>query len=284
MILIAESGSTKTDWVLVNDENQITMYKTMGFNPFFHSSEFIANEIQNNKDFYEASKNAERLYFYGAGCSSDEMNNIVKAGLSKIYSNSDVTVDHDLLACALSTYKGEPAISCILGTGSNSCYFDGQNLREEVPAIAYVLGDEGSGSFYGKKLLRDYLYNQLPDSIQKDFESQFGNAKTEIFENVYMKPHANVYLASFMKFINRHYHHKYVIDMIKHGMNEFIKIHVCCYPEYKSVKTHFIGSISKIFEKELKVAADNHGVILGDIIQKPVDNLVNYHLNHAQTF
>ena len=283
MILIAESGSTKTDWVLVNDENQITMYKTMGFNPFFHSSEFIANEIQNNKEFYEASKSAEKLYFYGAGCSSDEMNNIVKAGLSKIYSNSDVTVDHDLLACALSTYKGEPAISCILGTGSNSCYFDGQNLREEVPAIAYVLGDEGSGSFYGKKLLRDYLYNQLPDSIQKDFESQFGNAKTEIFENVYMKPHANVYLASFMKFINRHYHHEYVTEMIQHGMNEFIKIHVCCYPEYKLVKTHFIGSISKIFEKELKAAAENHGVLLGDIIQKPVDNLVNYHLNHVQT-
>jgi len=223
------------------------------------------------------------LYFYGAGCSSEEMNNIVKSGLSKIYPNSNVTVDHDLLACALSTYKGEPSISCILGTGSNSCYFDGQNLREEVPAIAYVLGDEGSGSFYGKKLLKDYLYNQLPDSIHKDFESQFGNAKAEIFENVYMKPHANVYLASFMKFINRHYHHEYVTEMIQHGMNEFIKIHVCCYPEYNSVKTHFIGSISKIFEKELKVAADKHGVILGDIIQKPVDNLVNYHLNHVQT-
>ena len=98
-----------------------------------------------------------------------------------------------------------------------------------------------------------------------------------------MKPHANVYLASFMKFINRHYHHEYVTEMIQHGMNEFIKIHVCCYPEYNSVKTHFIGSISKIFEKELKVAADKHGVILGDIIQKPVDNLVNYHLNHVQT-
>jgi N-acetylglucosamine kinase-like BadF-type ATPase len=283
MILIAESGSTKTDWVLVNDENQVTMYKTMGFNPFFHSSEFIANEILNNKDFYEASKNAVRLYFYGAGCSSDEMNIIVKSGLSKIYPNSKVTVDHDLLACALSTYKGEPAISCILGTGSNSCYFDGENLREEVPAIAYVLGDEGSGSFYGKKLLKDYLYNQLPDSIHKDFESQFGNAKADIFENVYMKPHANVYLASFMKFINRHYHHEYVTDMIQYGMNEFIKIHVCCYPEYKLVKTHFIGSISKIFEKELKAAAENHRVLLGDIIQKPVDNLVNYHLNHVQT-
>ena len=282
MILIAESGSTKTDWVLVNDNKEITMFKTMGFNPFFHSSEFIAEEIQNNKEFYEASKNVDKLYFYGAGCSSVEMNNIVKLGLNKIYPNSAVIVDHDLLACALSTYQGEPSISCILGTGSNSCYFDGKVLREEVPAIAYVLGDEGSGSFYGKKLLRDYLYNQLPESISKDFESQFGNAKADIFENVYMKPHANVYLASFMKFINRHYHHEYVVNMIQHGMNEFMKIHVCCYPEHKSVRTHFIGSISKIFERELIQAAKNNGVILGEIIQKPVDNLVNYHLNHIK--
>jgi len=282
MILIAESGSTKTDWVLVNDNKEITMFKTMGFNPFFHSSEFIAEEIQNNKEFYEASKNVDKLYFYGAGCSSVEMNNIVKLGLNKIYPNSTIIVDHDLLACALSTYQGEPSISCILGTGSNSCYFDGKVLREEVPAIAYVLGDEGSGSFYGKKLLRDYLYNQLPESISKDFESQFGNAKADIFENVYMKPHANVYLASFMKFINRHYHHEYVVNMIQHGMNEFMKIHVCCYPEHKSVKTHFIGSISKIFERELIQAAKNNGVILGEIIQKPVDNLVNYHLNHIK--
>ena len=282
MILIAESGSTKTDWVLVNDQNEITMFKSMGFNPFFHSSEFIAEKIKENVEFYNASKNVERLYFYGAGCSSNEMNQIVKSGLSLVFPNSLITVDHDLLACALSTYKGEPAISCILGTGSNSCYYDGQTLREEVPAIAYVLGDEGSGSYYGKKLLRDYLYKQLPSSIKEDFEDQFGSSKSDIFENVYLKPHANVYLASFMKFLNRHYHHKYVIDMIQNGMNEFIKIHVCCYPEHKTVKTHFIGSISKIFEKELKSAAENNGVILGDIIQKPVDNLVNYHLKHVK--
>tara|TARA_B100001248_G_scaffold39242_1_gene25109 strand:- start:137 stop:991 length:855 start_codon:yes stop_codon:yes gene_type:complete len=282
MILIAESGSTKTDWVLVNDQNDITMFKSMGFNPFFHSSEFIAEKIKENVEFYNASKNVERLYFYGAGCSSNEMNQIVKSGLSLVFPNSLITVDHDLLACALSTYKGEPAISCILGTGSNSCYYDGQTLREEVPAIAYILGDEGSGSYYGKKLLRDYLYNQLPSSIKEDFEDQFGSSKSDIFENVYLKPHANVYLASFMKFLNRHYHHKYVIDMIQNGMNEFIKIHVCCYPEHKTVKTHFIGSISKIFEKELKSAAENNGVILGDIIQKPVDNLVNYHLKHVK--
>ena len=283
MIFIIESGSTKSDWVLVSNKSKQTFYNTIGFNPYFHSAEVVSAEIRKNKDIAGQVSNIKKIFFYGAGCSSQKMNDEIKRGIQAVFKDSEIYVEHDLLACAYATYDGEPGISCIIGTGSNSCYFDGQNLREEVPAIAYVLGDEGSGSFYGKKLLKDYLYNQLPDSIHKDFESQFGNAKADIFENVYMKPHANVYLASFMKFINRHYHHEYVTEMIQHGMNEFIKIHVCCYPEHKSVKTHFIGSISKIFEKELKVAADKHGVILGDIIQKPVDNLVNYHLNHVQT-
>ena len=278
MILIAESGSTKTDWVLVNDNNDISLFKTIGFNPFFHSSEFIANEILSHNEFYNASKDVTHIYFYGAGCSSDKLNNIVKKGLLKIYQSSEVIVDHDLLACALATYQNEPSISCILGTGSNSCYYDGKILREEVPAIAYVLGDEGSGSYYGKKLLKDYLYNQLPTDIRKDLEEEFSISKASIFENVYSKPNANVYLASFMRFISNHYQSDYVIKMIEAGMDEFMKVHVCCFPEHKEVKTHFIGSISKIFERELfKVANQNH-ILVGDIIKEPVNNLVKYHL------
>ena len=278
MILIAESGSTKTDWVLVSDNNDITYFKTIGFNPFFHSSDFIHNEIVSNSDFYEKTKDVTNVFFYGAGCSSDKMNNIIKSGLSTVYKSADILVDHDLLACALATYQDEPAISCILGTGSNSCFYDGKTLREEVPAIAYVLGDEGSGSYYGKKLLRDYLYNKLPSEIKLNLEEEYKISKDSIFENVYTKPHANVYLASFMRFVSNHYHTDYVKDMIQHGMSEFIKIHVCCYPEHKHVKSHFIGSISKIFEKELLIAAKEHDVIIGDIIRKPVENLVKYHI------
>ena len=278
MILIAESGSTKTDWVLVSDNNDITYFKTIGFNPFFHSSDFIHNEIVSNSDFYEKTKDVTNVFFYGAGCSSNKMNNIIKSGLSTVYKSADILVDHDLLACALATYQDEPAISCILGTGSNSCFYDGKTLREEVPAIAYVLGDEGSGSYYGKKLLRDYLYNKLPSEIKLNLEEEYKISKDSIFENVYTKPHANVYLASFMRFVSNHYHTDYVKDMIQHGMSEFIKIHVCCYPEHKHVKSHFIGSISKIFEKELLIAAKEHDVIIGDIIRKPVENLVKYHI------
>ena len=282
MILIAESGSTKTDWVLIDESNKKHYFKTIGFNPFFHATDFIISTISLNKNLTSFSKSITKLYFYGAGCSSEKMNNVVLSALKSLFPNASSTVDHDLKACALATYEGVPSISCILGTGSNSCFFDGKTIREEVPAIAYVLGDEGSGAFYGKQLLKDYLYNRLPIEIKNDLETKLEISKQKIFDNVYMKPHANVYLASFMKFISTFKDHPYVITMVKEGMDEFVKTHVCCYPESKNVKTHFIGSISKIYEKELKYAADKNGIILGNIIRKPVENLVDYHLRQLQ--
>ena len=282
MILIAESGSTKTDWVLIDESNEKQYFKTIGFNPFFHSTDLIVSTVQKNKELIACSDQISKVFFYGAGCSSSDMNQIVLKAMNRLFPNADSNVDHDLLACALATYEDEPSISCILGTGSNSCFFDGENVREEVPAIAYVLGDEGSGAYYGKKLLRDYLYNKLPTDIKYGLENELKITKAAIFERVYMRPHANVYLASFMKFISKYKDTSYVTEMVKEGMDEFIKIHVCCYPESKSVKTHFIGSISKIYENELKFAANKNNIILGNIIQKPVENLVRYHMRKLE--
>ena len=201
MILIAESGSTKTDWVLVNDQNDITMFKSMGFNPFFHSSEFIAEKIKENVEFYNASKNVERLYFYGAGCSSNEMNQIVKSGLSLVFPNSLITVDHDLLACALSTYKGEPAISCILGTGSNSCYYDGNDINMQINSLGYLLGDEGSGYALGRSFLKKYLRSELSDNTIKSFENEYKISK-ENFKIIYEK-NSNRWISKISEFVNK---------------------------------------------------------------------------------
>jgi len=192
--------------------------------------------------------------------------------------NAEITVDHDLLACALATYQDEPSISCILGTGSNSCFFDGNSLSEKAPALGYILGDEGSGSFYGKILLTDFLYDKLPDDIYESFIKKFKINKEIIFENVYMKPHANVYLASFMRFISDFKHTEYVDSMIKYGMKKFMLNHVCCYENYKDLKVHFIGSISFIFKEQLKFSANELEVNIGQIIKNPVDNLVDYHV------
>jgi hypothetical protein len=280
MILIAESGSTKSDWVLVENGAPTKRFKTMGFNPFFHNETIIYSAIKYNNDLCSISKNVKKIFFYGAGCSSDEMNAVVKKALLGVFINAEVSVEHDLLACALATYNGEPSISCILGTGSNSCYYDGQRLTENVPALGYVLGDEGAGSYYGKKLLTDFLYNRLPDDISQGLVKKYKINKDIIFDNVYMQPHANVYLASFMRFVSEYKHTEYVDSMIKEGMEKFMQNHVCCYKNFNEIKAHFIGSISYIFQKQLNFSANKLGINVGLVIKKPVDNLVSYHINN----
>ncbi len=279
MVLIVDSGSTKSDWILLKGRDEREFYKTMGFNPFFHSETFIANAVKQNQDLVRFADQIEQIFYYGAGCSSDEMNAIVKKALKKVFPKAAVVVDHDLLACAYATYAGEPAISCILGTGSNSCHYDGENLTEAVPALSYILGDEGSGSYFGKKLLAAFLYHKLPDHVAEDLVKRHEVTKSSIMENVYMKSGANVYLASFMRFIADHKADPFIDDMLISGLKDFMEAHVCCYEDYKTVPVHFIGSIGYFFEEQLRKAADSLGITIGTIIRKPIDGLVDFHLN-----
>jgi N-acetylglucosamine kinase-like BadF-type ATPase len=280
MKLIIESGSTKSDWVLIDNGKVSNKYKTMGYNPFFHNETIIYNSINQNREIELISKDVKEVFFYGAGCSSPDLNKVVHNAFQKVFTKAIVNIDHDLLACALATYEGEPSISCILGTGSNSCLFDGNDLSEAVPALGYILGDEGSGSYYGKKLLTDFLYGKLPEDIQNDFETEFKLTKADIFDNTYMKPHANVFLASFMRFISKYTEHPYVDDMLKSGMKHFMQNHVCCYKDYKAMKVHFIGSMSYIFKNQLEHAAQELGIQTGMIIKQPIDRLVQYHIKY----
>lgn len=279
MVLIVDSGSTKSDWVLLRSPQERELFKTMGFNPYFHSETIIANAIKQNHELYGLSKDIEQVFYYGAGCSSEEMNATVRRALKTVFPKAQILVDHDLLACAYATYTGEPAISCILGTGSNSCHFDGTTLREAVPALAYILGDEGSGSYFGKKLLTAYLYGKLPDSIASALRER-EVTKDVIMENVYMQPNANVYLASFMRFIAEHKETEWVDNTVYEGLKHFIDEHVCCYDDCQEVPVHFIGSIGYFFEDQLRRAATERGIRLGTITRKPIDGLVDYHINN----
>lgn len=278
MILIVDSGSTKSDWILLNNSKK-THYSTMGLNPYFHNEETVYNAILEQKDLFAIRAEVEKVFFYGAGCSSEALNQIIQNGLSKVFSNACITVDHDLCACAYATYEGEPAISCIIGTGSNSCYYDGITVSEEVPALGYILGDEGSGTYFGKQLLSNFLYKRLPEHIHEAFLAETGISKDEIIDHVYMQPNANVYLASFMRFIIKFQEDEYIKDMIYNGFKHFIQIHVCCYSNYKNVKVHFVGSIAHLFYSELEKACAIMDVQLGKVIQKPIDGLVSYHEN-----
>ncbi len=278
MYLIAESGSTKCDWILVDQQgNYVDLYKTMGYNPFFHTTDFIINDISSHKDLMHIADKVERLYFYGAGCENISLNNVVKHALQKTFSVANVFVEHDMKAAAYSTYSGTPCITCIIGTGSNSCYFDGQTIYEEVPALAYILGDEASGSYLGKKLIAAYLYKKLPKEIEYDFDKEFGLSKEDIFDRVYNKPHANVYLASFTRFVGRHKDHPFINAFVMQGMREFFEYHVKCYEHYQNLPVHFVGSVAFHFQEEMLMVAKEYGVNIGRIVKEPIMSLLDYH-------
>lgn len=281
MKFVVESGSTKANWALVNEEGKIvSTYDTMGFNPFFHGSDFIAKQIRKNENLTATANTVNEVFFYGAGCSSDHYKQIVVHGLMQVFDKASIHVDHDLVAAAYATYQGQPCISCIIGTGSNSCYFDGNALYEEVPALAYILGDEGSGSYLGKKLLADYLYKKLPEDIAADFEDTYILSKAIIFENVYSKPHANVYLAGFSPFVSKHKNHPHFHAMVLESLTLFLQNHVCCYANYKEVPVHFVGSVAYHFSEILEEAAQKLNIRIGSIIKHPVEYLVSYHVNY----
>lgn len=280
MILIADSGSTKCDWKLVDGENVVGAISTMGFNPFFHSETIISATIKAQGMLYKYADEVTDIYFYSAGCSSPDLNRVVERALRVVFTEANILVDHDVLGAALAACQGEPGVACILGTGSNSCYYDGQSVYEEIPSLAYILGDEGSGSWYSKQVLRDYLYKlEIPKGLRQDLVDQ-GHDKDSILENIYMKDHANVYLASFMKTIAKYRDTEYVSSMIHEGMCAFLERHVCCFPKYKEVPTNFVGSIAFYFQDILKEEAAKLDVTIGNVVKKPIDGLVEYHLKH----
>lgn len=278
MLLVVDSGSTKSDWVLVQNQENLS-FNTMGLNPYFHDEDTVYNAIHSNTELFHFSEIVSELYFYGAGCSAPHLNSIIERGLQRAFPNAIIHVGHDLTACAYATYTGIPAISCIIGTGSNSCYFDGNEVSEVIPALGYILGDEGSGSYFGKQLLANYLYKRLPEHIHQSFFNETGLDKDQIVEHVYKQPNANVYLASMMKFIIKHANDPYIEEMIFKGFVHFIDIHVKCYENHRVVPVHFIGSIAYLFRKQLEKACGVNNVELGNIVQKPIDGLIAYHQN-----
>ncbi|MDA0686818.1 MAG: hypothetical protein O3C22_08320 [Bacteroidetes bacterium] len=282
MILVADSGSTKCDWVFTDGTETRLTYHTMGFNPFFHSTDLIESEIRKNEELAATAPAVEHVFFYGAGASHESRNEIVAEALRRVFTNAQVVVDHDLTGAVCATCGDDPGIACILGTGSNSCYFDGKDVYEEVPALGYVLGDEAGGTFYGKELLRMYLYHELPDKVHAALEKEFNLTKEGIFEAVYNKPNPNVYLASFMRFLSDQREEKWVRDFIYNGFSKFINIHIWKYENHKEVPVHFVGSVAFYFSDLLREACKIHRLQIGVITREPVFNLVDYHLRKLQ--
>lgn len=277
MIVVAESGSTKCDWLMDDGSGQLIETFTMGFNPFFHTTDVVIENLKKNKEIIENASKIKALYFYGAGCSSEDRNAIIKEALCQVFENAHCQVGHDLNAAAYSTCEGKPGITCIIGTGSNSCYFDGENVHEEVPALGYVLGDEGSGSYFGKRIVSDFIYGRLPEDLMHDFRGRYGLSKEDVFSEVYHSSSANVFLASFMRFLVPHKEHPYFVDIIKNGLRHFADIHITCYSNYKEVPVHFVGSVAYYFRSYMEEIAEEMGFTIGNVNKNPVASLLDYH-------
>lgn len=275
-MLIAESGSTKTDWRAVDKSGKIEQFITLGFNPFHQNSQSIAAEIKQNL-LPKISTSISEVHFYGAGCSSKVMCAIVESALKECFPMALIFVNHDLLAAARGLCGHEKGIACILGTGSNSCVFDGKDIMSNIPALGYILGDEGSGAYMGKQLMADYIIGIMPEKLAADFAAKSGLDKDKIFEAVYQKPLPNRFLASYGKFIFQRLDDPYIMNLVRNSFVDFFNRYVCRYDGYAQLPVHFTGSIAFYFSKVLNAVASEKGVRIGRIVETPAAALVLYH-------
>ncbi|MEZ4804574.1 MAG: hypothetical protein R2852_03600 [Bacteroidia bacterium] len=248
MILVADSGSTKCDWMFLGITKVPRHMESMGLNPFFHKKEFISKEVKKTFKDHTLTK-FTHVYFYGTGCSTESNKELMKDALSEVFTEAEIVVSHDLDAAALATCNNKEGIACILGTGSNACYWGGKSILPQIPSfgLGYILGDEGSGMHMGKLLLKAYFYNDMPINIRLFFESNNHN-KEQVLENVYGKANTNVYLASYSKFLADNINFKYIESIVLTSFRDFFNTHIVKYSKHKSVPVNFVGSIAYIFK------------------------------------
>lgn len=275
MILIADSGSTKTAWTLVEKADNVI--KTDGINPVFMNSGCV-EEILRSQLLPQLGEQAivTEIYFYGAGCASAEKNNLVKQALQAVFGDIKIEIASDLLGAARGLCKHQSGIACIMGTGSNSCLYENGNIRWNVPALGFILGDEGSGAVLGKLLMGNLFKNQLPDVVKQDFEQTYGLTMMDVIEKVYRTPLPNRFLASFGPFISKHINQPAVYNMVYGALESFIERNVKQYP-YTTLPVYFTGSIAFYFADILHLLADKHGFTIGRIDQDPLQGLVEFH-------
>jgi len=276
MILVADSGSTKTEWKILKDGDPLESIYTSGINPYFLSNEEIYNLLQ--KEAGELSKIIFRkIYFYGTGCNSESKFYTVKEALTRFFQNNEVFIGSDLLAAARSLCQDEPGIACIMGTGSNSCYYDGTEIVANVAPLGYILGDEGGGAVLGRKLISGILKKQLPAKVIDTFFDTYKLTQSDIQESVYMKPFPNRFLGQFAKFIALNIEVPELQDIVVTSFDDFLKRNVLQYPESGELPIHFTGSIAFHFRPFLEKLLEKNNLRLGIITLSPIDNLMKYH-------
>lgn len=280
MQLIADSGSTKTSWRLIKGQNDIIKASTIGYNPHYFDTEKMAESLQSLliPQLEVATTAVSQIYFYGAGCSTPRSNSVVEKAFRQVFSEANIYVDHDLLGAARALCGKSEGIACILGTGSNSCAFDGKNITDNVSSLGFMLGDEGSGASLGRQLVRSFFYREMPTNIKSAFYEKYQMDKDTIFREVYKSTLPSRYMAQFAKFMKEHIESPFIKNLVKMEFAAFIDTQVIKYKDVKSIPINFLGSVAFFFQDIMLEVLEERGLVMGTVIQEPITTLVDYHL------
>lgn len=284
MILIADSGSTKTDWALTDPETgEFTIHHTIGYNPYFIDSEAVYYSLSENLVKGFDASTVKAVYFYGAGCATAEKKNTIYNALSRTFTNATIDVGHDLLGSARALLGNNRGFAAILGTGANSCIYNGETCEQNIDSLGYLLGDEGSGSYIGKKLVRDFMRKRLDPELQQRFKERFAiESNEQIFQTLYTTQFPNRYLAGFCKFADEYVTHPYIKNKVRDSFRDFFKNLVSKYPHYKEYSFNCVGSVGFVFKEILEEVAISYDMKIGKVIQSPLSGLVDFHMATAK--
>lgn len=278
MILIADSGSTKTAWCLISGNQRVKDITTKGINPFYQTEEEIEAELKNTLCQEIGGENKiNSVYFYGAGCADSQINSKLAKTLQQVLKSDKAEVSSDMLGAARGIFKHQKGIACIMGTGSNSAYYDGNEIVKSIPAGGFIIGDEGSGAVLGKTLIADYIKNQMPENILAEFKKFYNGTYLDVVNHVYKQPFPNRWLANFTKFMYEKREDDYIHNMIVNSFTLFFNRNIKQFDSWENTEVGFVGSIAYYFEKELKEAAQKCEITISEIYQNPIEGLIEYH-------
>jgi N-acetylglucosamine kinase-like BadF-type ATPase len=280
MKLIVDSGSTKADWIAIDDSGKILFTtQTLGLNPEILDEEEVIERLNDRFDILQNKNEATHLFFYGAGCGTERMKVFLSQVFQAYFPNAIVVVEEDTYAAVYATTpKGEKAIVSILGTGSNCSYFDGKELHQKVQSLGYIIMDDCSGNVFGKELIRKYYFNKMPQHLAVEFEKEYDMTPDYIKSKLYKESNPNAYLATFAKFLIQHKEDPFCKKIIYKGMKSFVKNYIKQFDNYQEVPVHFVGSIAFYLKDELEVTFEKYQIKLGNVLRRPIDGLIAYHV------
>jgi glucosamine kinase len=281
MKLIADSGSTKTSWCLTGNSGLPEIFSTGGMNPFFRNTEDIASEIR-IKLLPETGSDVNEIHFYGAGVINQEKGNVVKKALNILYPNAVIEVQSDLLAAARSTLGNETGIACILGTGSNSCFYNGEEIVKHVPPLGFILGDEGSGAVMGRKLIGDFLKGIMPERVAEIFKTSFQLTYADFLDSVYKKEKPNQFLAQFVPFLHENISEEYCTQLVEKSFEEFVLRNISGYSGFRELPICFVGSVAFYFQAQLKNVLEKNHLQIKTVLKEPLNGLIKFHTEKSK--